>query len=294
MKKEVNAEMKKGITTLLLIYMLIVTACIKKQTGTNENVCGELNEITEMNKVVEDEQITEIPVRKEISEYKDCRVNVKSFIEPEKDAEIIDVGGRLLCWIPPTTVAESCELADNIIVGQVLDVTYCDENGEPRTFYSFAVTDVWKGDEIEKESIVTILEYQGYCRLSKVAESYAKQGYQWYTQYSDKEKESKYELFTYVHEPLVQPGDEYILFLGRKESWNEEYVDGEFFTLPAMYAGKYSLNADGYYEQFISYPDRQYYGIINSETDELVLSEPLMTLEEMKEAVYRAEKSHKN
>ncbi len=235
---------------------------------------------------VETNTTENITVPLNIAEYEDARADIKSSILPSADSKIIDMGMKNLCWIPPVTVEESCEYAQNIVVGKVLDITYCDEGGEAMTFYSFAVEDVWKGTEIAKESIITVLEFQGYRRLSEVAKLYEKQGYKnWYSEYSDAEKEIIFEKVTYVNEPMIQVDDEYILFLGKSEDWDVAYIEGSFFTLPAMYAGKYTLNEDGLYTQYISEDDKVHYGKTDSESGVFTLNESWKNYEEMKNIV---------
>lgn len=283
----------KKIIFLMWICMLFLSACQKEEPDWTNR--GSDLQITEIPLKTAATEADKEPPKKDTSEYIDCTAIIKSFIQPAPDEEVIDVGGRILCWIPPTTVVESCAMAENVVAGTVLDLTYCDEGGEAKTFYSFAVTDVWKGSDIEEESIITVLEFQGYQRLSEVGKLYEKQGYHnWFSKYSSEEKERTYQLFTYVHEPLVQVGDAYILFLGGKENWdNEDYIDGDFFMLPAMYAGKYVRNEEGFYEQFFEYGDRDYYGKTDETTGNFVLFEPWKTFDEMKSAVLEAVESEK-
>ena len=275
----------KKIFFLICAWMMFLSACQKEEIDWNDT--KDDLQIIKNSLVTVVAEISKEPPKKDISEYKDCRAVIKSSIQPAPDEEVIDIGGRILCWIPPATVAESCKMAESVVAGVVLDLTYCDEGGEAKTFYSFAVTDVWKGSDVEEESIITILECQGYQRLSEVEKMYEKQGYHnWFSEYTSEQKERTYQLFTYVHEPLIEVGDEYILFLGEKENWdNKNYVEGDFFMLPAMYAGKYVRNEDGLYEQFFEYGDRDYYGKTDEITGEFILFEPWKTFDEMKTAV---------
>ncbi len=140
----------------------------------------------------------------------------------------------------------------NIVLGEVLDVVYYDLGEFPRTYYSFAVSDVLKGDDVSQYSIITIAETKGYRRLSRADEIYSKYGYTRYGDYSEEERENKYEIFAfYIDEPQVNIGDRYVICLSGKNS-EEKYVEkGYYYYLMYDYMGKYYENENGMYERFI-------------------------------------------
>lgn len=141
---------------------------------------------------------------------------------------------------------------ENIVLGEVLDVAYYDLGEFPRTYYSFAVSDVLKGDDVSKYSIITVAETKGYRRLSRADEIYSKYGYTKYGDYSEEEHENKYEIFAfYIDEPQVNIGDRYVICLSGKNS-EEKYVEkGYYYYLMHDYMGKYYENENGMYERFI-------------------------------------------
>ncbi|MCM1468587.1 MAG: hypothetical protein NC086_10615, partial [Alistipes sp.] len=140
----------------------------------------------------------------------------------------------------------------NIVVGEVLDIAYYDLGEFPRTYYSFAVSDVLKGDDVSRHSIITVAETKGYRRLSRADEIYGQYGFTKYGDYSEEEREKKYEIFAfYVDEPQVNIGDRYVICLSGKNSEAEYVEEGCYYYLINDYMGKYYENENGMYERFI-------------------------------------------
>lgn len=189
------------------------------------------------------------------SEYADCRANMKPeyvlnvdetgyFIR--KDYGYCDI--ELHGYIPPANVKEMTDWTTNVVIGEVLDITYSDSvstggyNNSAITTYSFAVQDVLKGDEIEPETIITVMEIQGYIRRS--VKKYSDDAKIEYPLSDDK----VYYVERYATQPLVEKGEQMVLFL---EPYECDYMDGRLYTNVLLYSGKYIRNKSGLYETYI-------------------------------------------
>lgn len=197
--------MKKILLTMFFI-LGILAACSKSNAEMQNDIKEETDTTVEVGTTTE--KTTETEAVKSISEFMDRRAKISGSFEIPEDAVTIYIGpmtAEVAQWDSPVTVTEMAELVTNVVAGEVLDITYCDTNGTAYTFYSFAVEDVLKGDEIEKESIITVLEYQGYKRmttLDALGTGYACEEYENYK--GDRSK--AFTIHNYANEPLVQAG----------------------------------------------------------------------------------------
>lgn len=270
-----------------MILAFVLTGCMSNPSINNDDVNSNIINIdsTEDKTNEELESKYDENIQKKPSEYIDQRAKIRGSFEMPEDAVTIYIGpmtAEVAQWDSPVTVTEMAKLVTNVVVGEVLDITYCDTDGTAYTFYSFAVEDVLKGDEIEIESIITVLEYQGYKRmttLDALGTGYACEEYENYK--GDRSK--AFTIHNYANEPLVQVGDKYILFLSSKNhAFPLDFVEGDFFRNELMFSGKYTMNEDGLYAKFIPYHEEMRHKRVDETTGEVVLIEQPMTLEEMK------------
>ena len=227
---------------------------------------------------------------KPIEEYADCRAKILSSFTPAPDAEFIptSVMNEFSSW--PETVGKLYRNFDHVVVGEVVDITYSDEGGWCQTYFSFAVTDVLKSDKIQQETIITVLENGGYCRLSKAAEAeYKSTGLKLYGDYTEEEKEKYCEVFTWMGEPETKVGDHFLLFLA--EEHNLEHVEGDLYRIGSGYMDKYIMDENGYYARYIPAVDETWAYVENPITGKYDMECP-MTLEEIKEAINRAKEGN--
>lgn len=254
--------MKKVI--LLLLIGILLTACQKNAGNGNDETSAAITEtITE----TAGEVVTET-TKRDISEYKDCTTVIGNSFQ-----EIAENPNLILVWMTGEfsrsydTIKDLRSDSICVVRGKIMDLTYSDVGSSGKTFYSFAVEEVLWGGEIEEETIVTMYDCQGYVRLKTYSEVYGNS----YAEYED-EAEKTYLVYSFG-EPLVQIGEEYVLFIQSKDaSWEYAEVEGEFYRILAPYVGKFRLNEEGLYERYLPENDNQFYE----------LARPL-SLEEIKE-----------
>lgn len=252
---------------LSLMLSLILAACNsenKKLNSINENI-PDINNVQESATESED-----------ISSYEKHTYTVKKTFELEKDSQFSVVGGAASFGKIYKNVNELYEDAANIISGEVVEVTYSDEDAIARTYYSFAVNEVLKGDAVKEKTIITVMEMQGYCRLSKYVEKY---GADHIENYNELEAENVYFVYTVEGEPLIQKGEQYVLFLGKPH--DDRFGDGYFVTIGA-FMGRYQENSDELYERYS--PEDIYYQVTD-ETTRMISYEMPMSYLELKEAI---------
>lgn len=224
-------------------------------------------------------------VPKEMYGYKDCTAQIKNPITVPTDA-CVD-RGTLFDWSIyeyDTYYRNISELetdTDNIVAGEVVDIRYIVENGEPLTCYSFAVSDVMKGEDVKPQTIVTIVERQGYMDYDSLGRNH-----QYYSViYPDKDEawmqKNIFEVVLRFEAPLVKVGHKYVLFL--EKPTESDLAEGSYFFLEKDYMGKYILNNDGKYRRFIYFTERYHFGEKNVLTGEYEMAKDSFSLEEMKE-----------
>lgn len=268
----------------LLFFCVILTACSNKTVGSKDTITIPDNQVT-MEQTNTDEALSEenTVYEKSFDEYKDCTGEIRNTVDISEEARFSTVGAMACLGNIYKNVAELYPAVKNIVVGEVVSVAYIDTDANARTYYSFAVTEVLKGNDIEKESIVTILELQGYCRLSQFVEKY---GTAHFEDYDAATADSAYFIYTLSGEPMVQPGDKYVLFLGEQ---CEDENASKYYVVQEAFIGKYQLNSEGYYERYS--PEDCYYEVVDEKTKAVTREAP-MTLEEMREAVNAASQSN--
>lgn len=240
--------MQKNLIVILLMS-LMMAGC--KRDMTSDMLYGTEETSTEIIAEIE----TQMEKKKDISEYEDCTATIKNSFEVTENANLIPAW-RTGCFSGSyDTVGDLCKGNENVVVGKIIDLTYIDPNGSGLTFYSFAVTEVLNGEEVKEETIITVYDCQGYCRLKTHTDIYGMNGYE---DYEPELFDSTYLVTTFT-EPLVQIGEEYVLFLGKqKHGWEEMGVEGDYYRVAAPYIGKYKLNEDGLYERYLSVEDLIY------------------------------------
>ncbi|MDD6571156.1 MAG: hypothetical protein PUF12_02085 [Thermoflexaceae bacterium] len=256
--------MLKKVILLLLISMFL-TACQKNAGNGNGETSAAITEnVTETT----DEVVIETTTKKDINEYKDCTTVIgNSFKELAENPNLIPVRMTGDFGKSYDTVEDLCSDSICVVRGKIIDLTYSDTGSSGKTFYSFAVEEVLWGGEIKEETIVTMYDCQGYVRLKTYREVYGNS----YAEYED-EAEKTYMIYSFG-EPLVQIGEEYVLFVQSKDaSWEYAEVEGEFYRILAPYVGKFRLNEEGLYERYLPENDKQFYELIKP-----------LSLEEIKE-----------
>lgn len=253
---------------LILVLSFILIAC---DSGNKD-----LNSASEANTPLSNDNQETSGESNDISSYENHTYAVKKTFEPADDAEFSVVGGAASFGKIYKNVNELYEDAANIISGEVLEITYSDEDAAAKTYYSFAVNEVLKGNAIHEKTIITVMEMQGYCRLSKYVEKY---GADHIENYDESEAENIYFVYTVEGEPLIQKGDKYVLFLGNAH--DDHLGDGYFVTIGA-FMGRYQANSDELYERYS--PEDIYYQVTDG-AGRTISREMPMSYTELKEAV---------
>ncbi len=278
-------------TVFIVLWVIILSGCSKVEEVEIQSSAVQVN--TEYVSVEEQTtQNVETESVKPVSEYDDCRAVISPdyILELAEDAAFVPVvddwtHGPISEWEPPANVEEMSAVTTNVVVGEVLDLTYSDsvitESGNTATtIYSFAVHEVLKGEQIKPETIITVVEFQGYIRRS--IKKYSHDVDAVYPVPDDK----VYNIDRYAEEPLIAVGDKYVLFI---EPYECDYLEGQAYRNQLLYLGKYFENTDGLYEKYIwdcKYEWVQaYFYDIDPVTGEKTLLEPPLTLDEMREKV---------
>lgn len=172
-----------------------------------------------------------------------------------------------------------------MIVGEIVDIQYNDDNAIAKTFCSVAVNEVIKGNDIIENSIISVMELQGYCRLSKFIQVY---GDAHFPNYDEEEAETLCFMYSIEGEPLVQIGEKYVFFLSPKLDKDSEdgeeldSIEGNYYITKATFMGRYKLNKEGLYQRYSPYDG--YYVEFDNQQRALLEEKPL-TLEEIKDTV---------
>lgn len=219
----------------------------------------------------------------QLDDYRNYTASINSQITIADTAKYSNVDIEACFSHKYMNVEEIAYAADNIVVGKIVDITYNDDNAIAKTFCSFAVSDVLKGEEIDANSIITVMEFQGYCRLSKFIEVY---GDAHFPDYDEETADTSYFVYSVEGEPLVNIGDEYVLFLSRRLDANSENGEkingmiGNYYITIATFMGRYKLNEEGLYERYSPYE-----GFYKENNFRMISEEEPMSLEEIKTSV---------
>lgn len=217
----------------------------------------------------------------DLSQYEDCTAQIENGLQIEKNAKYRVVESKACFYTTFTDIFDLYPEAENIVVGEIVDLIYNDDGGIAKTFCSVAVSEVLKGNDIQQNSVITMLEYQGYCRMSKYVEYY---GADHFTNYDESVAESTYFVYSIEGEPLIQLGDKFVLFLSDKIE--KEGISGCYYGAIGTFMGKYKLNEFGTYARYS--PEENYYNVVDNMARNVSGEQP-MTLEEIRSAIEIAE-----
>lgn len=168
--------------------------------------------------------------------------------------------------------------ASNVVVGEVMDVQYTDDEAAPRTIYTFAVSETLKGD-IAENSLISISESNGYVRMTTVLETY---GMIPYENITDEEIENGVALQSLGGAPLPEVGDQYVVFLGEQKQ--EGRIAGAYAVI-GNFMGKYVLDqGTNLYSRFCPNENPELYAVHDSVTNTVIQEEP-MYLPEIREEI---------
>lgn len=261
---------------VLLMFSMLLAAC--RKVGAQEAKETNMESSTEETKEILSEE-PDTPAPKDISEYEDRTIVIPgdSFKEIAENANLIPVMISTGSGYSLDTIEDLYRHSEHVVRGKIIDLTYTESGKFGATCYSFAIEEVLGGKEMEPETIVSLFDNQGYVRLKTYQEE---MGSDAYSQYSGEEADRTYFVQT-SGEPLVEIGEEYVLFLyGARSTWQGEETGGYYYEILSPFLGKFKLNEDGLYERFLPEYEKHLYQ----------LAEPL-SLEEIKEQIAKAEKN---
>ncbi len=168
--------------------------------------------------------------------------------------------------------------AANVVVGEVMDVQYTDDEAIPRTIYAFAVSETLKG-YIKENSLISVSESNGYVRVSAVIDAF---GMAPYENITDEEIENGVVLQSLGGAPLPETGEQYIVFLGEQKQ--EGRISGAYAVI-GNFMGKYILDQDtGLYSRFCPSENPELYTTHDPVTSAVIQEEP-MSLSEIREKI---------
>lgn len=166
----------------------------------------------------------------------------------------------------------------NIIIGKIKNIEYIDERAIARTVCDIEVEEVLAGEDIKDETEIKILEYQGYCRLSKFIEVY---GNEHFVNYDTSNADKEYFKYTADGEPMVVEGERYVYFLSPCLSSNE--INGEYYEIIGTFMGKYLIE-DNICERYT--PSPNFYNI--QEKNRISINNEGIKLDDIREYVLSA------
>lgn len=252
---------KKGF--VLMLGVLLLTGCKENEQSSEVSVDVVNQETTSS---FENETV------KPISEYQDDTAKVSNTFVPEGDYEVKNGNFFLPEWSRYySELSDLCSYAAtmgnvDIVVGEVTkDIAYVGQYEEysenssgdmsGSTVYTFAVTDVLYGQDIEPESKITVFEpMNGYMK--------------------HKDKEGVYYYTALYGNAMVQQGDQYVMFLQKGEEMTAAHygIEGDFYTPVGCHMGKYLCCDDGMYRRCsLATVD----GLYHSEGEKMLFEEPM-------------------
>lgn len=246
-------------------YNLIILSAVLSVSACSKNTVAQELETTTLETQVVEETVSQ---EKNIADYTDNTFDVKNTFTIAENGTFSTIAGVSEFGTIYKDIESLSLKAKNIVIGEVIEIQYTDDDATAKTYYSFAVHDVLKGTSISKESIITVVEFQGYCRLSSLVN---KNGADHIENYKEETADSTYYVYTVSGEPLIQVGDKYVLFLDNKTS------DGYFMSV-GSFMGRYKEDTDGYYSRYS--PEEIFYAKQDEKTGEVYYELP-MTLDEI-------------
>lgn len=264
--------MKKVLLSILVVFMLgSFTACGRQ---ANESIISSNSASFEFGTTVTDDVVDESMV----SELKDNTVQFDNTFTLEGKVSIQDMAAAADFAVIYPDLESIYDGASNVVVGDVTNIQYTDDEAIPRTIYSFAVTETLKGD-IEESSLISISESNGYVRMSTFVETF---GTAHFEDITDEEIANGIILQSLGGAPLPEVGEQYIVFLGEQK--REGRICGAYAVM-GNFMGRYVLDQDtNLYSRFCPNEDPELYTIYDSVTRAIVKEEP-MSLSEIKEEI---------
>ncbi len=192
-----------------------------------------------------------------------------------ENSKIINVSSEACFKHIYVNAEDLTENAYNVIIGEIVELEYIDNNANARTICTVEVDEVLEGNEIVKGERIQILEYQGYCRLSKFVEVY---GDDHFKGYDMSHAESEFLKYTVEGEPLVSVGEKYVYFLSPELSNSE--IEGNYYEIMGTFMGKYLIK-DGLCDRYE--PTEDFYDYMGKERS--IKREGVLTLEELKNII---------
>ncbi len=193
----------------------------------------------------------------------------------DEDAKIFKVSSEACYQHIYYNAEDLTQKSYNVIIGEIVDLEYVDERALARTLCTVRVDEVLAGNEINRGSEIKILEYQGYCRLSKYVEVY---GNDHFPDYDLSSADKEYLEYTVEGEPMVAIGDKFVYFLSPSISNNE--LDKQYYEIMGTFMGKYSIQ-DSLCERYK--PTEDFYSYETKARS--MVQEDVLTLDELRTIV---------
>jgi hypothetical protein len=259
--------MKKYLLFTLFIFLLVNAAACGRQEGEPVPPPSDTGAVSEN---ADDEE--------SVRELIDNTVQFSNSFTVEGKPVIQDMAVDADFGVVYPDLESVYNRAANVVVGEVRDVRYTDDEAIPRTIYTFAVSETLKGD-IEKNSLISISESNGYVRIATVVETYGMIPYEGIT---DEEIENGVVLQSLGGAPLPKAGDQCVVFLGEQKQ--EGRIEGAYAVI-GNFMGKYVLDQDtNLYSRFCPSENPDLYTVYDSATNAVIQEEP-MSLPEIREEI---------
>lgn len=246
---------------LVILICITLSACQKEQQ--TETISGTIAETPSAT--------AETTVKKDISAYED-----RTAVNPDSTKILVENPIFVFSLIPDTdnrigvSVDELYRNSVSVVRGTITDHTY--QSGG-MIYYSFGVSEVLWGEQIEPETIITVYFEQGITPLTLYKENHPYS----YPQFTNEEADRAYVIES-SGEPFAEIGEEYVFFLS--EGSPSEDITGNYYSVTSGYGGKFKLNRDGLYERAVP---ELLKGLLSQFTNPL-------SLEELKEQIGNSEK----
>ncbi len=181
---------------------------------------------------------------KDISAYEDRTAAI-----PDSTKHLVENPIFVFSLIPDAdnrigvSVDELYRTSVSVVRGTFTDHTY---QAGGMIYYSFGVSEVLWGEQIEPETIVTVYCEQGITPLKLYQNTHPDS----YSQFTKEEADRTYVIES-SGEPFAEIGEEYILFLSDGHNLSSNNIIGDWYYVTSGYAGKYKRNEDGLYERTV-------------------------------------------
>lgn len=219
---------------LVILICITLSACQKEQqTETISDTIAETPSAT-----------AQTTVKKDISAYED-----RTAVIADSTKVLVENPIFVFSLIPDTdnrigvSIDELYRNSVSVVRGTITDHTY--QSGG-MIYYSFGVSEVLWGEQIEPETIITVYFEQGITPLTLYKENHPYS----YPQFTNEEADRAYVIES-SGEPFAEIGEEYILFLSDGHSFSSNNITGNWYYVTSGYAGKFKQNKDGLYERTI-------------------------------------------